>query len=75
MDQFIGTGRRIFGLAWDPSEVGVVNSSEVGEVTTSEVGVVKSSEVGEVTTSEVGVVNSRRWVWLHLSWWCVIILA
>ena len=51
MDQFIGTGRRIFDLAWDPSEVGVVNSSEVGEV----------------TTSEVGVVNSRRWVWLHLS--------
>ena len=51
MDQFIGTGRRIFGLAWDPSEVDVVNSSEVGEV----------------TTSEVGVVNSRRWVWLHLS--------
>ena len=32
MDQFIGTGRRVFGLAWDPSEVGVVNSSEVGEV-------------------------------------------
>ena len=59
MDQFIGTGRRVFGLAWDPSEVGVVNSSEVGEVTTS--------EVGAVTTSEVGVVNSRRWVWLHLS--------
>ena len=28
---------------------------------------VNSSEVGEVTTSEVGVVNSRRWVWLHLS--------
>ena len=51
MNQFIGTGRRIFGLAWDPSEVGVVNSSEVGEV----------------TTSEVGVVNSRRWVWLLLS--------
>ena len=46
----------------------MVNSSEVGEVTTSEVGV-NSSEVGVVTTSEVGVVNSRRWVWLPLVRW------
>ena len=59
MDQFIGTGRRVFGLAWDPSEVDVINSSEVGEV----------------TTSEVGVVNSRRWVWLPLVRWVWLTLG
>ena len=32
MDKFIGTGRRVFGHAWDPSEVGVVTTSEVGVV-------------------------------------------
>ena len=42
---------RAYGLAQDPSEVGVVNSSEVGVVTSSGV---------------VGV-KSRTWVWLHLS--------